>query len=205
MKKLSSINESVWADIHRRSNTGAIRKEDKWFEDKVMVFVERHKLKPDEYTINGNDLTVDIHKNIAIKIEDLVDGKLPFKFGKIDGTIWMHDLNLTTLENSPKEITGDFVIYQNRFKDFIGGPEIVGGDFAANMNFHLKTLDGSPKKVGGKYSIIHCMGVNDITGISPEIDGDLEITKDSNQPGRKNFTDEEYRKLSNINGHIIRK
>ena len=136
-----------------------------------------------------------------VKPCDLVDKKLPFKFGKIDGTIWLSDLNLDTLENSPNEVTGDFVIYENKIRNFIGGPEIVGGNFSANVNLLLESLDGSPQKVGGNYCIVGCRHIKDISGISPEIEGDLELT---NKPFLV-FADFEYRKYSNIKGKIIKK
>lgn len=206
MKRFSDINESVWADMHKRSNTGSVRKEDKWFEEKVKAFVERHELKPNEYSINGNDLTVDLFRNISILKDDLVDGKLPFKFGKIKGSMWLtNNLQLESLENSPTEVDGDFVIYQNRFTDFIGGPELVTGDFAANFNQQLKTLDGSPKKVGGNYSIVFCSNVKNIDGISPEIGGNLEVTDGEKHRVWCDYSDTEYRKLSNIKGQIIRR
>ena len=77
---------------------------------------------------------------------------------------------------------------------------IVGGDFAANMNLSLKSLDGSPKKVGGKYSILSCRYIEDISGISPEIEGDLEIPKKS----KIEFSDDDFRRYSNIKGNIKR-
>jgi hypothetical protein len=206
MKRLSDINESVWADMHRRSNTGTIRKEDKWFEERVKAFAERHKFKPDEYSINGSDLTVDVFRNISILKEDLVDGKLPFKFGKIRGNMWLTDnLQLTSLENSPKEVYGNFISYQNRLIDFNGGPELVEGDFTANFNNQLRTLDGSPKKVGGNYNIVFCSNVKNIDGISPEIGGNLVVTDGEKHRVWCDYSDTEYRKLSNIKGQIIRR
>ena len=152
------------------------------------------------------DGSLDIYKNISVRKDDLIEGKLPFKFGKIEGTMWLsNDLRLTTLENSPKEVTGSFVLYENNLKNFIGGPEIVGENFTANFNRGLETLDGSPKKVGGNYSIVWCTQVKDISGISPEIGGNLEVSKDSQiRFGGKSFTDEEYRQYSNIKGIIKR-
>lgn len=197
MRRLSDINESVWADIHRRSNDGSLRKEDTWFEEKFKVFAERHNLKEGDYHINNSDLSVDLYRNISISPEDLVDGKLPFKFGKIQGTMWLtKNLQLKTLENSPREVYGDFVIYENRFSDFIGGPELVTGDFSANFNMSLKSLDGSPKKVGGNYSICFCSGLQDIKGISKEIGGNLELSKNMK------FTEDDFRKYSDIKGKV---
>ena len=179
MRKLSKITESIWSDMQDRSAGDVVRKEDQWIIDLIKEFIERHHLRENDYHINA-DCSLDIYRNIAIEPFDILvikEGKLPFKFGRVDGTMWLNGLGLKTLENCPKEVTGDFVIYDNNLDNFIGGPEIVGGNFAANMNLSLKSLDGSPKKVGGKYSILSCRYIEDISGISPEIGGNLEIPK----------------------------
>ena len=202
MRKLSKITESIWSDMQDRSAGDTVRKEDQWKIDLIKEFIERHHLKENDYHINA-DCSLDIHRNIMIKPVDILDvkeGKLPFKFGRVDGTMWLNGLGLKTLENCPKEVTDDFVIYDNNLDNFIGGPEIVGGDFAANMNLSLKSLDGSPKKVGGKYSILTCMSIKDISGISPEIEGDLEIPKIL----KYEFSDDDFRQYSNIKGEIKR-
>ena len=202
MRKLSKITESIWSDMQDRSAGDVVRKEDQWKIDLIKEFIERHHLKENDYHINA-DCSLDIHRNIMIKPVDILDvkeGKLPFKFGRVDGTMWLNGLGLKTLENCPSEVTGDFVIYENKLENFIGGPENVGGDFAANMNLSLKSLDGSPKKVGGKYSILACMSIKDISGISPEIEGDLEIPKIL----KYEFSDDDFRQYSNIKGEIKR-
>ena len=202
MRKLSKITESIWSDMQDRSSGDVVRKEDQWKIDLIKEFIERHNLRENDYHINA-DCSLDIHRNIMIKPVDILDvkeGKLPFKFGRVDGTMWLNGLGLKTLENCPSEVTGDFVIYENKLENFIGGPEIVGGDFAANMNLSLKSLDGSPKKVGGKYSILACMSIKDISGISPEIEGDLEIPKIL----KYEFSDDDFRQYSNIKGEIKR-
>ena len=202
MRKLSKITESIWSDMQDRSSGDVVRKEDQWIIDLIKEFIERHHLEEKDYNINA-DYSLDIHGNIVIKPFDILDkneGKLPFKFGRVDGTMWLNSLDLKTLENCPSEVTGDFVIYENKLENFIGGPENVGGDFAANMNLSLKSLDGSPKKVGGKYSILSCRFIEDISGISPEIGGDLEIPK---KP-KFEFSDDDFRQYSNIKGEIKR-
>ena len=205
MKKLSKITESVWDTIRKQSAGSTHRQEDAYIIDLINAFVERHKLKKGEYHIN-NDLSLDVYEDISVTKEDVIDGKLPFKFGVIKGNMWLtNNLQLTTLENAPREVTGDFAIYQNKFTDFTGGPEIVGGDFAANFNQSLRSLDGSPKKVGGNYSIVYCTSIRNIDGISPEIGGDLEITDGEKRKVWCDFSDVEYRKLSNIEGDILRR
>ena len=202
MRKLSKITESIWSDMQDRSAGDVVRKEDQWIIDLIKEFIERHHLRENDYHINA-DCSLDIYRNIAIEPFDILvikEGKLPFKFGRVDGTMWLNGLGLKTLENCPKEVTDDFVIYDNNLDNFIGGPEIVGGDFAANMNLSLKSLDGSPKKVGGKYSILACMSIKDISGISPEIGGNLEIPKKT----KFEFSDDDFRQYSNIKGEIKR-
>ena len=202
MRKLSKITESIWSDMQDSSAGDVVRKEDQWKIDLIKEFIERHHLKEDDYHINA-DCSLDIYRNIAVEPFDILatkEGKLPFKFGRINGTMWLNGLGLKTLENCPSEVTGDFVIYENKLENFIGGPENVGGDFAANMNLSLKSLDGSPKKVGGKYSILSCTFIEDISGISPEIGGDLEIPK---KP-KFEFSDDDFRQYSNIKGEIKR-
>ena len=190
MKKLSGINESIWSDLQDRSSGEVVRKEDYAKLEVIKEFVKRHAFEEGEYTINKN-FTLDVHRNISVRRDDLIDGKLPFKFGKIDGTMWLtDDLRLKTLEN--------------KLENFIGGPEIVGENFSANFNSPLKTLDGSPKKVGGNYSIVLCTSLVNISGISPEIGGNLELSKDSNIKFGKIFTDDDFRKYSNIKGIIKR-
>lgn len=202
MRKLSKITESIWSDMQDRSAGDVVRKEDQWIIDLIKEFIERHHLRENDYHINA-DCSLDIYRNIAIEPFDILvikEGKLPFKFGRVNGTMWLNGLGLKTLENCPKEVTDDFVIYDNNLDNFIGGPEIVGGNFAANMNLSLKSLDGSPKKVGGKYSILSCRYIEDISGISPEIEGDLEIPKKS----KIEFSDDDFRRYSNIKGNIKR-
>ena len=202
MRKLSKITESIWSDMQDRSAGDTVRKEDQWIIDLIKEFIERHHLEEKDYNINA-DYSLDIHRNIVIKPFDILDkneGKLPFKFGRVNGTMWLNGLGLKTLENCPKEVTDDFVIYDNNLENFIGGPETVGGDFAANMNLSLKSLDGSPKKVGGKYSILSCRFIEDISGISPEIGGDLEIPKIL----KYEFSDDDFKQYSNIKGEIKR-
>ena len=200
MKKLS---ESVWGNILDRGAGDSFKKEDKWFVELVNDFVQRHQLKENEYKIYPSDLTVDVFRNIRFVEEDLVDGKLPFKFGKVIGNVWLDDLGLVSLENSPREVTEAFVIYNNKLENFIGGPEIVGENFAANFNRGLRTLEGSPKIVKGSYCILYCKDVKDISGITPDIGKDLQVPPEQNQDPP--FSDEDYKKYANIGGKIIRR
>ena len=78
------------------------------------------------YITDGN--VINSKKSIFIRDKDLVDGKLPFKFGRVDENFYCSDCpSLTSLEGAPQE---------------------VGGDFYCRNCPSLKSLKGSPQKVG---------------------------------------------------------
>lgn len=197
MKKLSQINENIFGDMLARGTKGDARLEDKEFVELVNEFISWHGRRKENYDIDSGSHKVDVHDYVRIYDDDLIDGKLPFKFGKVDGRFAMYGVHAVSLENCPDEVGGDFVIYENNIRDFVGGPRIVGGSFAANVNTYLKTLEGSPEKVGKNYSIRTCPALMDVTGITPDIGGVLEVGKDFS-------SDAVIRRYSNVK-EIIKK
>ena len=199
MRKFSDICESVWMDIHKQSNGDSFKKEDQGVIDLVNEFIQRHNLKEDKYRINGN-LSLDVYQSLRITEDDLVDDLLPFQFGKVDGDFDVSHLDLKSFENSPIEVTGLFNAVYNIVKDLTGCPRTVGDNFNVGFNANLRTLDGSPDKVGGDYKIYgSSTRLIDINGISKEIYGNLLIDKGCR------FSDDDFRKYSNIQGDILRK
>jgi len=100
----------------------------------------------ENYTINP-DGSVDVDGDVEIYIDML--NKLPIEFGKVVGNFkvrFNHDggMGLTTLENSPREVYGDFAIPYSNIVSLIGGPERVHGDYNAN-DCGLITLEGFPE------------------------------------------------------------
>ena len=200
MRKLSKITESVWGDIRKKSLGQESRGEDEWVIDLMKQFITRHPmLKEGEYEIS--DLKLNLSVAVRIDEEDLVDGKLPFKFGKVYDFV-ADNIGLVSLENSPDEVENDFVVNGNELTNFIGGPKKVGRTFTANFNKNLESLDGSPDEVGN-YSIIGCRRVKDIKGITPVINKEFRASEEAKQTPP--FTDDDYRKYSDIRGQIVRR
>ena len=200
MRKFSNICESIWMDIHKQSNGDSFKKEDQGVIDLMNEFIARHPmLKEGEYQISSLKLNL----SVAVRIdeEDLMDGKFPFKFGKVyDFTA--DNIGLVSLENSPDEVEKDFVVNGNNLTNFIGGPKKVGRTFSANFNNDLESLDGSPDEVGN-YCIIGCRRVKDIKGITPVINKEFRASEEAKQTPP--FTDDDYRKYSDIRGKIVRR
>lgn len=201
MRKFSDICESVWMDIHKQSNGDSFKKEDQGVIDLMNEFIQRHNLKEGEYKINGN-LTLDVYHDIQLEDDDRRENKIPFKFGKIDGDFRISNIPIYSLENSPNEVTGTYMITFTNIKTLEGSPRIVGKNFNVDFNRYLVTLDGSPDKVGGDYKFYSSWNVDDIKGISPEIEGNVIYSKENGTP---KFSDEDFRKYSNIKGMIIRR
>ena len=200
MRKLSQIEESLWADVQSQASGESFKKEDQWIVEQMKEFIKRHTLlKEGDYEISG--LKLNLFERVRINEEDLVDNKFPFKFGSVYDFI-ADNIGLVSLENSPDEVKVDFVVNGNELTNFIGGPKYVGRTFSANFNRNLESLDGSPEEVGN-YSITACQRVKDIKGITPIINGELRISTEEKQ--KYVFTNDDYRKYSKIRGHIIRR
>ena len=127
IKKFSEfITEGMWGSALRRSNTAKERKDDE--ANRIQEFINKQREPESIYITDGN--VINSKSNITIRDTDLVDGKLPFKFGRVDKDfICSKCTSLTSLEGSPQE---------------------VGGDFDCRMCTSLTSLEGAPKKIGGK-------------------------------------------------------
>ena len=68
------------------------------------------------------------------------------KIDKVDGSIFLTNLNLLSLKNFPNEVTGSVCIDYNPIESLEGSPIFVGGEFDAS-NTNLTSLKGSPERV----------------------------------------------------------
>ena len=127
IKKFSEfITEGMWGSALRRSNSGKERKDDE--ANRIQEFINK-QLESESIYITDNNV-INSKKSIVISDTDLVNGKLPFKFGRVGGDFDCRECtSLTSLKGSPKE---------------------VGGDFDCRMCTSLKSLEDAPKKIGGK-------------------------------------------------------
>ena len=106
IKKFSEfITEGMWGSALRRSNTAKERKDDE--ANRIQEFINKQREPESIYITDGN--VINSKSNITIRDTDLVDGKLPFKFGRVDGYFDCSDCSsLTSLEGAPQKVGGDF-------------------------------------------------------------------------------------------------
>ena len=75
------------------------------------------------------------------------NNRLPFSFGKVEGTFNVQDSHLTTLEGCPISVTKDCLVNGNKLKNLIGAPHSVGGVFDITNIATLASLEGFPLEV----------------------------------------------------------
>ena len=127
IKKFSEfITEGMWGSALKRSNTAKERKDDE--ANRIQEFIDNQPESAVIYITDGN--VINSKGSIVIRNTDLVNGKLPFKFGRVDKDFYCYDCpSLTSLEGSPQK---------------------VGMDFYCSECTSLTSLEGTPQKVGGK-------------------------------------------------------
>ena len=150
IKKFSEfIEEGMWGSALRRSNTAKERKEDK--ANRIQEFIDK-QLEPESiYITDGN--VINSKKSIVISDTDLINGKLPFKFGRVDGYFDCDGCpSLTSLEGAPQKVGGNFYCSNcTSLKSLEGAPQEVVGDFYCRNCPSLKSLEDAPKKIGGRF------------------------------------------------------
>ena len=149
IKKFSEfITEGMWGSALRRSNSAKERKDDE--ANRIQEFIDNQPEPGSIYITDGN--VINSKSNITIRDTDLVDGKLPFKFGRVDGYFDCDGCtSLTSLEGAPQKVGRDFYCSNcTSLTSLEGSPQEVGGDFDCRMCTSLTSLEGAPKKIGGK-------------------------------------------------------
>lgn len=96
----------------------------------------------------------DANYRVYITDNELKDGHLPYKFGKVKGYFSVYDCSkLFSLEGCPEEIPGSFdASCCHNLKSLVGGPKKVGGNFNIAACWELKTLQGAPEYIGGNFN-----------------------------------------------------
>jgi hypothetical protein len=74
--------------------------------------------------------------------------KIPYKFGKINGSFICSQNELTDLEGAPTFVTGVFDCSHNQLTTLKGSPTTVESHFICYKN-KLQTLEGAPQSIGG--------------------------------------------------------
>jgi hypothetical protein len=94
------------------------------------------------YTINS-DGTVDVDGIVDLSRRNL--SKLPLKFGRVTGSFYCGNNQLTSLEGCPNEVVGSFDCCLNQLTTLEGCPKVVGGNFNCKNNPLPQEIMDNPK------------------------------------------------------------
>ena len=83
-------------------------------------------LEVENYTIN-DDLSVDVNTFVNLYARNLK--VIPVKFGRVTGSFYCSDNDLTSLKGSPEKVDGGFYCNGNDLTSLEGAPKKVDGDF----------------------------------------------------------------------------
>ena len=176
IKKFSEfIEEGMWGSALRRSNSAKERKDDE--ANRIQEFIDNQPESASIYITDGN--VINSTSNITIRDTDLVDGKLPFKFGRVDKDfICIKCTSLASLEGSPQEVGGIFSCYNcTSLTSLKGAPQEVGRNFICSECTSLTSLEGVPQKVGGDFYCSNCTSLTTLEGSPQEVGGDFICSK----------------------------
>ena len=163
------IEEGMWGSALRRSNTAKERKDDE--ANRIQEFINKQREPESIYITDGN--VINSKSNITIRDTDLVDGKLPFKFGRVDGDfICMKCTSLTSLKGAPQEVGRNFICSEcTSLTSLEGAPQKVGGDFYCSNCTSLTSLKGAPQEVGRNFYCRNCPSLTSLEGAPKKIGG----------------------------------
>ena len=143
-------------------------------EHKIKKFLAKH----DETKLVYNKQTglYDVHGNIMIQNEDLVNGHFPVKFGEVtEGFRCWYSRSLTSLEGAPKKVGTFFDVSHNpNLRSLEGAPQYVGGIFNCIECSKLTNLKGAPKYVGENFDCWGCKKLISLQGCPEEVGGGFD-------------------------------
>lgn len=172
-KSIKTLNENIFHQ-YNKWKTGYVRKEND-VEIRMQTFIEEHNIKKysittDEKGIKYLNINDPLHF-IRIHDEDLVNGKLPFKFGKIDDGLIFEDCEtLISLEGAPEKIHQIFSVQDCPNLTSLKGAPQKGVSLILLLNCgKLVSLEGLPETINGRFSIRACSSLETLKG-APKFD-----------------------------------
>ena len=168
IKKFSEfITEGMWGSALRRSNSAKERKDDE--ANRIQEFIVNQPESASIYITDGN--VINSTSNITIRDTDLVDGKLPFKFGIVDKDFYCRDCpSLKSLKGAPQEVGENFSCSNcSSLTSLEGAPQKVGWDFNCSNCTSLTSLEGAPQKVLRDFSCSNCTSLTSLKGFPQEV------------------------------------
>ena len=143
------------------------------------------------YIRNGNK------GNLSLKQMKLT--KLPsiLKNITVDGHFDCYNNLLTSLENAPKSVSGDFICCNNKLMTSLAGaPKYVGGDFWCSYCM-LTTLEGAPEFVDKSF-MCYNNKLTSLVGAPKTVVGNFYC---SYNPGK--FTEKQVRAVCDVKGVVF--
>ena len=174
---MKSLNENIFHQYNKWKN-GYVRKENT-IKIRLNEFLDKNPKYEDTLSISDNETFVNCSGSISIYDDYLIDGKLPFPFGKVDGNFDCSACTeLISLEGAPKEVIGYFVCSDcPNLISLEGAPKEVGGGFSCSYCGELTSLEGAPEKVGDVFNCSDCPNLTSLKYLPKEINGVLKVDK----------------------------
>lgn len=146
--------------------------------ESIKTFLENTLgLDTDDYTIN-DDTTVELYTDLSIERGKAAELKrLPVKFSRIDGSIWLTNCRLETLIGLPEEIGGGIFIINSKIKDLNFCPKKIGDvcDVTIQKNKELISLDGCPEVITNDFSLSDCNALTSLVGGPKEVKRNYKV------------------------------
>lgn len=141
-----------------------------------------------------NEIDLKVSATVESLKHFIVDGKLIFPFGTVNGNFICRMLELKTLLNFPHTITGDFNIAENKLTSLVHSPTKVGGYYDCSKNF-LITLTGAPKIINKNFYCSLMNKLESLYGAPRRVNGSFFCTNNhhlKSLEGSPNFVGNAY-------------
>lgn len=143
---------------------------------KVQIEKWLQKQYVENYTINDDDLTIDVDGKVDLSFYE--KEQLPdfIQFGKVNGDFTLYySTMLLSLKGCPKEVDGDFTCTNcKKLKSLEGCPQKVGKNFYCNMCTNLNSLKGCPEEVGESFYCDECKNLKSLKGGPQKVGKDFD-------------------------------
>jgi hypothetical protein len=128
-------------------------------------WLKTHKIT--NYTINP-DGSLDVDG--SVHLDSFYGNRIPIKFNKVSGDFDCSGGKLTTLENCPMTVGGDFRVHNNDLDSLVGFPIHIGGCCDISYNIDLTSLAGiNGLTVGENFDAQHLEKLTTLKGIYKQI------------------------------------
>lgn len=148
------MKENIFQPLEEYYNR--LKSQDSEVEKAIQSFMAKRDISTYKIYVKGGKKYVDVVGNVAMDRTDMVDGAIPFPFGKVSGSFACNDCRLRTLENSPIEVGDCFFCSGNKLESLAGAPKKVGIRFECMGNAKEFSAADIAKvsKVGHKVKVI---------------------------------------------------